>query len=308
MADGHRESTNAAIIASLFHAKMPPMNYRHEFHAGNFADVIKHALLVILLQALNHKSSAWCYFDSHAGAGCYDLQSKAAMKTRETASGIERLWPQRDAAPAPLQALCNIIAGFNPDLMPGTTPRYYPGSPCIAAALVRSQDRLVLAELHPQEQRLLRERFRNVPRVSIHARDGYEMLKALVPPAERRGLVLMDPPFEQPNEYQAQLQALRDAHTRWPTGVYALWYPIKDEAIVQGFYRKLADSGIRHLLVAELRLAPAPAGFFAACGMLLVNPPWRSDMAIKETLRYLAELLAPGSGCVTVRWLVSDMQ
>jgi 23S rRNA (adenine2030-N6)-methyltransferase len=287
---------------------MPLMNYRHEFHAGNFADVMKHTLLVILLQSLNRKSSAWCYFDSHAGAGCYDLQSKAAMKTREMTSGIDRLWPQRDAAPAPVQALCNIISGFNPDSGPGTTPRFYPGSPCITAALARKHDRLVLAELHPQEQRLLRENCRREPRVSIHARDGYEMLKALVPPAERRGLVLMDPPFEQPDEYQAQLQALRDAHTRWPTGVYALWYPIKDEAIVQGFYRKLADSGIRHLLMAELRLAPAAAGFFAACGMLLVNPPWQSDAAIKEALRYLVQVLAPGSGSSTVRWLVSKMR
>lgn len=284
------------------------MNYRHGFHAGNFADVMKHTLLVILLQALNRKSSAWCYFDTHAGAGCYDLQSRAAAKIREAASGIDRLWPQRVSAPVPIQALCEIIAGFNPQLAPDTAPRFYPGSPCIAAALARTQDRLVLTELHPQEHRLLQERFRSGPRVSIHARDGYEMLKALVPPPERRGLVLMDPPFEHPDEFKKQLQALRDAYARWPTGVYTLWYPIKDEAVVQGFYRKLAGSGIGHLLVAELRIAPAAAGFFAACGMLMVNPPWQSDAAIKSALGYLAEVLATGSGTSTVRWLVSDTQ
>ncbi|MGA9855223.1 MAG: 23S rRNA (adenine(2030)-N(6))-methyltransferase RlmJ [Gammaproteobacteria bacterium] len=284
------------------------MNYRHEFHAGNFADVMKHTLLVILLQALNRKPSAWCYFDTHAGAGCYDLQSKVALKSGESLSGIGRLWPHRSSAPVPVQQLCEIIAEFNRDLPAVATPRYYPGSACLAAALARGRDRLVLAELHPQEQRLLRERFRGDPRVAIHARDGYEMLKALVPPSERRGLVLMDPPFEQSNEYQAQLQALREAHARWPTGVYALWYPIKDQAVVQGFYRKLARSGIGHLLVAELHLTHAAAGFFGACGMLMVNPPWQSDAAIKAMLGYLAEVLAPGSGTSTVRWLVSNTQ
>ncbi len=282
------------------------MNYRHEFHAGNFADVMKHTLLVILLQALNRKPSAWCYYDTHAGAGCYDLQSKAAAKTREAASGIGRLWPQRSTAPVPIRALGEIIAGFNPHLAPDAVPSLYPGSPCVAASLARPRDRLVLAELHPQEQNRLRECFRGDPRVSIHARDGYEMLKALVPPSERRGLVLIDPAFEQPDEYQAQLQALREAYARWPTGVYALWYPIKDDAAVQGFYRKLTGSGIGHLLVAELHMAPTAAGIFVACGMLLVNPPWQSDALIKAALGYLAEVLAPGRGKSTVRWLVSE--
>ena len=279
------------------------MNYRHEFHAGNFADVMKHTLLVILLQALNRKSSAWCYIDTHAGAGCYDLQNKFAAKTREAASGIGRLWPQRNSAPLAIQALCDIVAGFNPDLAPDTSPRLYPGSPCIAAALARTQDRLVLAELHPQEHRLLRERFHGDPRVAVHARDGYEMFKALVPPPERRGLVLMDPPFEKPDEFDLLVEALSTAHARWSTGVYALWYPMKDASVVRRFYRRLIGSGLPHLLTVEFHVAPTDTPLFTACGMLIVNPPWKTDAAMKEALRFLTVVLAPVGGGSTVCWL-----
>lgn len=284
------------------------MNYRHEFHAGNFADLMKHTLLVILLQALNRKPSSWCYFETHAGSGCYDLQSKAAVKTREASDGIGRLWPQRSSAPVPIQELCEIVTRFNPDSRLDASPRFYPGSPCVAAALARAQDRLVLAELHPQEQRLLRERFRGDLRVAVHARDGYEMLKALVPPSERRGLVLMDPPFEQPDEFDTELQALRAAYARWPTGVYALWYPMKDENVVRSFYRKLAHAGIEHLLLAEFRVAAAAAGLFAACGMLVVNPPWQSEASMQAALQFLTAVLAPSGGGSTLRWLVPEMK
>ncbi|HVC37044.1 MAG TPA: 23S rRNA (adenine(2030)-N(6))-methyltransferase RlmJ [Gammaproteobacteria bacterium] len=281
------------------------MNYRHEFHAGNFADVMKHTLLIILLEALNRKPAAWYYFDTHAGAGGYDLTGKAAAKTAEAAGGIGRLWPQRSTAPAPVQQLCAVVTGVNAALAPGTTPRFYPGSPSVAAALACAQDRLVLAELQPQEHRLLRDRFRGDPRVALHARDGYEMLKALVPPPEHRGLVLMDPPFEQPDEFDAQLEALRIAHSRWSNGVYALWYPMKDETVVRRFYRRLTESGLPRLLVAEFRVAPAAAQLFSACGMLVVNPPWQSDAAMNEALRFLATVLAPGCGGSAVRWLTS---
>lgn len=280
------------------------MNYRHEFHAGNFADVMKHSLLVILLDALNRKSNPWCYFDTHAGAGRYDLQGKSALNTKEADGGISRLWPQRNAAPASVQQLCEIVAGINPELASDQPPRFYPGSPYIAAALARDQDRLILAELQPQEQRLLREHLHGDARSAVHSRDGYEMLTALVPPSQRRGLVLMDPPFEKPDEFDAQLKALCTAHLRWSTGVYALWYPMKDEAVVRRFHRQVSQSGIRNILVAELRLTPAAAQLFSACGMLVVNPPWLSEAAMRDALHYLAAVLAPGSGESSVRWLV----
>lgn len=284
------------------------MNYRHEFHAGNFADVMKHTLLIILLQALNRKPAAWCYFDTHAGAGRYDLKSQAAITTTEAADGIGRLWPQRNNAPAPVQQLCAIVAGVNPALAPGAVPRFYPGSPSIAAALARPQDRLVLAELHPQEQRLLRNQFHADPRVAVHDRDGYEMLTALVPPSERRGLALMDPPFEQPDEFNALLEALRSAHVRWSKGVYALWYPMKDDSGVRRFHRRLAASGMPPMLVAEFRVARAAAGLFSACGMLVVNPPWQSENTIGEALRFLSGVLAQGHAGSRLHWLPSGTQ
>ncbi|MDE2091715.1 MAG: 23S rRNA (adenine(2030)-N(6))-methyltransferase RlmJ [Gammaproteobacteria bacterium] len=282
------------------------MNYRHEFHAGNFADVMKHALLVILLQALNRKPSAWCYFDTHAGAGCYDLKGKAALQTREASGGIGRLWPERSAAPLPIQKLCEIVSGFNPELAPDTAPHFYPGSPCIAAALARTQDRLVLAELLPHEQRLLRVRFHGNPRVAVHARDGYEMLKALVPPSERRGLVCMDPPFEKPDEFDALIEALTTACARWSTGVYALWYPIKDADVIHRFYRRLLGSGLPPMLVTEFRVAPAGTSLFTACGMLMVNPPWQCEADIDASLKYLVKALSQAQGSSLLRWLVTD--
>ncbi|MDE2234246.1 MAG: 23S rRNA (adenine(2030)-N(6))-methyltransferase RlmJ [Gammaproteobacteria bacterium] len=282
------------------------MNYRHEFHAGNFADLMKHSLLVILLQALNRKSTGWCYYDSHAGTGRYDLHSEAARTTGEAEAGIGRLWRQRNGAPQAVQQLCAIVAACNPLLTEGQTPRYYPGSAGIAQALARSQDRLVLAELHPQEHRLLHKHLRNDARVAIHARDGYEMLTALVPPPERRGLALLDPPFEQTDEFERQLQALRDAYVRWSSGVYALWYPIKDEAAVKRFYRNTIKSGIQRVLVAEFRTAHAAVSQFSACGLLVVNPPWQCEPAMSETLHYLGAVLAARTAANRLQWLVAE--
>jgi 23S rRNA (adenine2030-N6)-methyltransferase len=282
------------------------MNYRHEFHAGNFADVMKHTLLIILLEALKRKPAAWCYFDTHAGTGCYDLQGQAALATAEAANGIARLWPQRNNAPVCVQQLCGVVAGINTAPTTVAVPQVYPGSPCIAAALARAHDRLVLAELQPRELRQLRERFRSDRRVEVHARDGYEMLQALLPPSERRGLVFMDPPFEKPDEFDVLLEAVRKAHARWPNGVYALWYPMKEASVVRRFYRRLTESGLPRMLVAEFSVAPPVAGIFSACGMLIVNPPWQSDASMHAALQFLAAALAPGSGAGTVRWLTSD--
>ncbi|MGH8402078.1 MAG: 23S rRNA (adenine(2030)-N(6))-methyltransferase RlmJ [Gammaproteobacteria bacterium] len=282
------------------------MNYRHAYHAGNFADVMKHSVLVLLLDALKRKTAPWCYFDTHAGAGIYDLKSEAAARTGEAAGGIGRLWPARSAAPAAVAQLCEVITGINDGSIAGTCPRRYPGSPAVAASLARAQDRLVLAELHPQEERLLREHFRSDPRVSVHGRDGYEMLTALAPPAERRGLVLMDPPFEKPDEFVQMPAALKNAYGHWPTGIYALWYPLKEATVVKRFERALAQSGIRRILLAESRIAAAGNPGFYGCGMALVNPPWQSEQKIGSTLNFLKTILAPDIGSYAVRWLVRE--
>jgi 23S rRNA (adenine2030-N6)-methyltransferase len=297
----------ATIIASLFRAKMLSMNYRHEFHAGNFADVMKHSLLIILLEALKRKPTAWCYFDTHAGAGCYDVGTQAALATGEAADGLGLLWPRRSAAPAPVQRLCELIVGVNTAHAHDAAPRIYPGSAYIAAALARPQDRLVLSESQARELRQLRDRFHDDPRVALHNRDGYEMLKALTPPSQARGLVFMDPPFEQPDEFDALLEAIRGVHARWHNGVQAVWYPMKEMTQVRSFYRRLSEDGLANTLVAELRVAPPGARLFSACGMLIMNPPWKTDIAMNDSLRFLASVLAPTGGDCVVRRLDSKM-
>lgn len=282
------------------------MNYRHQFHAGNFADVFKHTLLLILLEALNRKPAPWCYFDSHAGAGLYDLQSDEAQRGGEAAGGIGKLWRLRATAPAPVAQLRTIVAAINPGLAADTPPRFYPGSPLVARAMARVADRLVLAELQPEEAQLLRTHLRREARAAVHTRDGYEMLKALVPPAEHRGLALVDPPFEQPTEFAHVVQALHMLQHRWPDGVYALWYPLKDEPAVRRFERELLHLKPRRVLSAEFRVAAPDTPGFHACGMLLLNPPWQSEHAIEKALSFLRDTLAPQSGSYRLRWLVTE--
>ncbi|MDE2274631.1 MAG: 23S rRNA (adenine(2030)-N(6))-methyltransferase RlmJ [Gammaproteobacteria bacterium] len=281
------------------------MNYRHAYHAGNFADVFKHTLLMILLAALNRKPTPWCYFDSHAGAGLYDLRGAEARRGGEAAGGIHRLWPLRAAAPVPVAALCSAVAAVNPGLATDALPRFYPGSPLIAAGCARPQDRLVLAELRSDEAQLLRTHLRREARAAIHARDGYEMLKALTPPAERRGLALLDPTFEQPTEFVHLHQTLRALHTRWPAGVYALWYPCKDAPAAQRFERKLLGLKPRRMLRADFHIAPEDMPGFGACSMALINPPWQSEQLMKISLTFLRDTLAPQVGGYRLTWLAT---
>lgn len=281
------------------------MNYRHGFHAGNFADVVKHSLLLLLLEALGQKSAPWAYLDTHAGAGAYDLGSERARRTGEAAGGILHLWPARGRLPAAAARLCDIVAGLNPGLAAGALPRIYPGSPRVAAALARESDRLILAELHPEEARALKVEFKRDQRVAVHERDGYEMLQALTPPKERRGLVLMDPPYEKAEEFELAASALVAAHAHWAGGVYALWYPIKDDSARRRFLRRVEQSGLRKLLLTELRRATRADGL-AGSGLLVVNPPWQVDAAMRACLEGLKPLLAPEGGETEVRWLVPE--
>lgn len=275
------------------------MNYRHAYHAGNFADVAKHTLLVLLLQALNRKPTPWCYYESHAGAGGYDLGSEVARRTGEADGGILKVWSHRSALPAAAAELCRIVGAENPG---ETAPRFYPGSPAIAAALARADDRLVLAELHPEDAQTLKQYFHRDARVAVHPRDGYEMVKALTPPKEKRGLVLIDPPYEQPDEFDTLAASLIALHGRWPAGIFAAWYPLKDEPARRRFLRKLEHSGLRKLLLAELRLPDQVEGL-AGSGMLIVNAPWQVDIEARENLAALASLFVAES---QVSWLVPE--
>ncbi len=280
------------------------MNYRHAFHAGNFADVMKHVCLVALLRGLSRKDSAWCYLDTHAGAGEYDLTAPPSQRTGEYRQGIGRLWQAAGPLPEPIADYLAVIRQLIGDNSP---PKRYPGSPLIAAALARPQDRLIACELNPLEYAALHDCCRAQRGLTVQQMDGYQGLKAYLPPHERRGLVLIDPPFEQPGEFSRLVRELLAAHQRFATGVYALWYPLKDEGPVAGLKRQIKDSGLRRLLQVELRLTPlVQGGMLHGCGLLVINPPWEFASQMQAALPKLATIFAPGSGTARVDWLVPE--
>ena len=285
------------------------MNYRHHYHAGGPADLLKHLVLALLVRRLQAKPGAMFYLDTHAGAGSYDLAHEMSQKTGEYRSGVARLWGPADL-PGALGDLLRVIEGCNPD----GALRTYPGSPRVVRALLRPQDRMVCCELHGRDSERLHAEFRGDPQVSVHMRDGYEGLRAFLPPAERRGLVLIDPPFERPDEFAAMLAGLKAAHARWPTGCYALWYPIKSPAAVGKLHAALMQSHIRKILVAELytRLDHADDELLGS-GMIVINPPYQSDQSLRGVLPVLAARVAgPESatgavgGHTRVEWLVGE--
>lgn len=276
------------------------MNYRHAFHAGNAADVHKHAVLCLLLDRLRAKPAGFCVLDTHAGIGRYDLTAEAARRTSEAEGGIRRVLASAEPVPhlAPyLDAVRALNAGE-------ATLRWYPGSPALARAFLRPQDRLVLAELHPEDAATLRRAFAGDPQAAVHHMDGWLALKAHLPPREKRGLVLIDPPFEAADEYDRLTQGLRLAHGRWPTGQVMAWYPVKDRAAVWRLHQALEDTGIPKILAAELTWADGDrTDRLNGSGLILVNPPWRTDTALAEMLPALHRALGATAGEARVDWI-----
>ena len=255
------------------------MNYRHAFHAGNFADCMKHALLVWLLRALRRKETPFRVLDTHAGIGAYDLSAPEAERTGEWRRGIGRLL---DVAEGPLADYAGLAREAG-------APAAYPGSPALARALLRPQDRLVCCELHPEDHATLRARFRGDRQVAVHHRDGWEALRALTPFPERRGLVLVDPPFEKEGEFGRLAAGIALVAQRFRAAVQACWYPIKHRSPVRAFHTALRDSGVRDLVAAELWLRePTDPERLNGSGLLVANPPWRFE---EEGSRILAALL-----------------
>ena len=277
------------------------MNYRHAFHAGNVGDVLKHWVMERLLAALQAKAKPLLVLDSHAGAGLYDLSGDEAARSGEAAGGIDRLMARTDVPPA-LAGYLDVVRRVRADHGPAA----YPGSPLLAALLARPGDRLVAVERHPGQAALLRAALGRRDGVSVQEQDGYAALAALLPPPERRGLILIDPPFEDRAEFATLAAALARAHRRFATGVYALWYPIKDPGAVAAFHQHVLSTGLRRVLVAELWTRPTSViRGLAGAGLLLVNPPWRLDETLSETLPWLAGALEtePGRGGWRVDWL-----
>ncbi|MBL8258616.1 MAG: 23S rRNA (adenine(2030)-N(6))-methyltransferase RlmJ [Candidatus Competibacteraceae bacterium] len=276
------------------------LGYRHGFHAGNFADVFKHVVLVCLLQSLRGKDKPFRVLDTHAGAGRYDLTSAAARKNREFEDGIGRLWGQTELSPE-LEAYRERVRALNPD----GQLRWYPGSPRIVRDLLRPTDKLVLTELHPSEFPQLAAEFKGDRQVTVRHADGYALLESFLPPPERRGLVLLDPAYERKDEFDRLLAAVGLIHRRWASGGVAIWYPILDRAPVSRFQRDLQASAIPAILCAELERYPAdgPPGL-RGCGMMLINPPWLLEQTLKRLLPELLRGLRIGDrGQVRLEWL-----
>ena len=275
------------------------MNYRHGYHAGNFADVLKHLALCELLRLLTVKDKKLFVIDTHAGAGGYDLAGDLARRTHEAEAGVLRLMalPKAGMPGAVARYLASVVAYDRKFGPAGGGLRRYPGSPRLVRAALRPGDRFVACELHPADALALKREFAGDRAVEVRQADGYHALKATLPPVERRGLVLIDPPFEVADEFARLQRALRQALRRFATGCYAIWYPIKDETAVAEFVAAL--TGLKAVTL-ELRLGSALPGKLAACGLAVVNPPWKFEEAMAEALPWVARALDARPAMATV--------
>lgn len=264
------------------------MNYRHAFHAGNFADVFKHLVLLSLLQRFRTKEKPFSYVETHAGKGLYDLQGAAASRTEEARAGVLKL---AQAADLPGEfhdylRLVNDLPGNAEEL------RWYPGSPLIAQAMMRQQDQAVLVELHPEEAGALKRILGHDRRFSVHCRDGWEALKGLLPPTPRRGLLLVDPPFERPDEFSDIFDGLDQVQKRWANATVVVWYPIKRRADLEPVYRRLSGGAYGEVLRAEFCLYPDDTDTrLNGAGVFVIRPPWMLDQDIEHWLPALGPAL-----------------
>jgi 23S rRNA (adenine2030-N6)-methyltransferase len=267
------------------------MNYRHGYHAGNFADVVKHLALVGILLHLKKKDTAFAVVDSHAGRGRYDLAGSEAGKTGEAEAGIGRL---RDDFPGTVpEALATYLT------LARENSSIYPGSPLIAAKLLRPQDRLTAIEKHPEEFAVLKETLAPFRNAQVEEDDGYRRTVKLLPPPSRRGLVLMDPPFESPDEFSRLAEAVREAWRKFATGIYLVWYPVKSQAQAAGFAGEVLAGGMENVLEIQTAV-PAAEGKLARAGLLVINPPYGFEAGMRDA----AELIAPRLGAaIGIKWL-----
>jgi 23S rRNA (adenine2030-N6)-methyltransferase len=272
------------------------MNYRHAFHAGNFADVVKHIVIARILTHLREKATPFRVIDTHAGDGLYDLSCEEASRTGEWRDGIGRLAEATlpaEAAYLVAPYLAAVRACNRPDEL-----RYYPGSPVLARHLLRPQDRLIACELEPRATAALARHLRGLPVAKVMDVDGWIALNAYVPPKERRGLVVVDPPFEQPDDFNRLADGVTAAWRKWPTGIYLTWYPLKDRGDVDRFVRKVSHAGMEKCIRFEFAVAaPRPDGGLQACGLVVVNPPWRLPTEIRSFAPVLVDILGRDDGC-----------
>ena len=296
------------------------MNYRHHFHAGNFADVMKHVFVIQLARALQRKPKGVLFLDTHAGRGSYDLdmagRGDSLAREPEHPAGIGRVWAGSVRSPA-LAEYLSLVRGFDEKARneaeprgsvqsTAAPPRFYPGSPWLLKLLARDADRIALCERHPEEFQALRNGFDWVPRASIHEMDGYTALRAMLPPPERRALILIDPSYEAQEETSLLAGALGEALRRFPSGLYVIWYPITERFESQAFHQEIARLALPPALTLELIVDPGSAGL-KGCGLLVLNPPWRFAEEAGPILTELAQRLGRSSAAVErVRWLAPE--
>ena len=282
------------------------MNYNHEFHAGNFADVFKHVVLCRILHYLRGKPAAFRVIDTHAGAGLYDLSSETALRGGEWRDGIARLMAAQlpGAIVALLSPYLEVIAALNDR----GRLRVYPGSPALARAWLRPQDRLLACELVPRTAAALARNLRGDIRIKTLTIDGWTALNAYVPPKERRGLILVDPPFEADDDFARLASGLAAAHRKWATGIYTLWYPIKGSSEPEALAKRLRRLGLAKVLRAELLVAPlSDQSRLNGAGMVLVNPPWTLKDELSVLLSALASILGrEGKGQFRLDWVAGE--
>ncbi|HEC8327868.1 TPA: 23S rRNA (adenine(2030)-N(6))-methyltransferase RlmJ [Providencia rettgeri] len=279
------------------------LSYRHSFHAGNHADVLKHTVQSLIIESLKEKEKPFLYLDTHSGAGRYQLTGEHAEKTGEYLDGIARIWAQPDL-PEELLPYMNIVRRLND----GGRLRYYPGSPLLAKFLLREHDKLVLTELHTSDYPLLRGEFLKDRRAQVSREDGYQQLKSKLPPHSRRGFALMDPPYEMKSDYEAVVKAVAEGYKRFATGTYAIWYPVVLRQQIKRMVNQLEATGIRKILQIELAVCPdSDQRGMTASGMIVINPPWKLEQQMKNVLPWLHKTLVPeGTGHTLVEWIVPE--
>lgn len=262
------------------------MNYDHAYHAGNFADVFKHIILIALLQSMKKKSAPFCYLETHAGKGIYDLTSTPSQKGKEYTLGIEKLYQQKDA-PSLIQTYLDVVAHVNQDKHHNIKElQYYPGSPLIAKHFLRANDRIIACELKKETHDQLKNLFKSDTQAAVHHLDGWLALKAFLPPAEKRGMILIDPSYENPNELTHILNALTFSLKKFQQGIYAIWYPIKDPNPIIRFHQNIAKIA-QSVLVLELSIYANMPHHFNGCGIILINPPYQLEEEMDTTLSWL---------------------
>lgn len=283
------------------------MNYRHIYHAGNICDVVKHSVLTLVMEHLRQKETPFCVIDTHAGIGVYDLHDLRAAKTNEAVDGILKLL---DAPRLPeLADFYSVLQKLNLewDGHAAARFRYYPGSPVLALHMLRPQDRMIASELHPEDAAELKRQLFPFRQAQVHHRDGYEALGAFVPPAEKRGLALIDPPFEEPNEFDRLANALQHAHTRWPQGIFMAWYPIKERATIWHFHEQLIGTNIVKILAAEfIYHEETVTDRLNGSGLILINPPWQMDAKLQALFSALHNILKVQDYGDKIQWLTDQ--